>query len=173
MKSKIPEVRIEIKPTKMLPGEIGLFAARALRKGAVIAEAELLGEHFFPWDEYKKCDPVTKKKIKQYCLQTQDGFYAPNDFNWLTVPWNMNHSCDFNVGFDDEGNFVTTRVIKKGEELVWDYGMGISDPKFKLICNCKSKKCRGIVTGNDWKDPEFVHRNKLYLMRELLVRTEN
>ena len=170
MKSKyyINPVLIEIRPSKMLPGEIGLFAACALKKGTIIGDATLLGERFIPWSEYTKNDTRTKKKINQYCLQTIDGFYAPSDFNYMSVPWNMNHCCNYNVGFDKKGNFVTVRQIKSGEELTWDYGMGISNPKFKLVCACKAKKCRNLITGNDWKNSKYLHKNKEYFMRELL-----
>jgi SET domain-containing protein len=162
-------VLIEIRPSLILPNEIGLFTARSLKKGTIIGEADKFEERFIPWTEYKKIDSVTKKKVKQYCIQTPTGFYAPQDFNYLTVPWNMNHSCNYNIGFDDKGNFVTVRNVKKGEELTWDYGMGISDPRFKLECKCNAKNCRKIITGNDWKNIEYMKKNEKYFMRELLA----
>lgn len=168
----VTPIIIEIRPSKMLPGEIGLFAARTLKKDTVIGDANLLGERFIPWSDFKRIDAITKRKIKQYCLQTPDGFYAPQDFNYLTVPWNMNHSCDYNVGFNEKGDFVTVKNVKRGDELVWDYGMGISDPKFKLLCKCGSKKCRKNITGNDWKDSVYREKNKKYFMRELLVEAQ-
>ncbi len=153
----------------MLPGEIGLFAARALKKDTIVAETEKFEEFFHPWAEFKKLDRVTQGKINQYCIQTDEGFYTPADFNWLPVPWNMNHCCDYNVGFDAHENFVTARAVKKGEELCWDYGMGISDPKFKLPCKCGSRICRKLITGNDWKNGAYVKKNKKYFSRKLLA----
>lgn len=166
--AEIRPVMIEIRPSVLIKGQIGLFAARALKKGTIIAEAGKLGEQFHPWSDYKGVDPITKKKIFDYCLKTDEGFYAPKDFNYLSVPWNMNHSCAYSVGFDNKGNFVTTRAIKKGEELYWDYGMGVSYSKYRLKCECKSKNCRKMITGNDWKDKDYRERNKKYFLRELL-----
>lgn len=173
IKSPVAPLVIEIKPSKMLSGEIGLFAARPLKKDFVIAEAEKLEEKLVPWAVFKTIDKITREKILQYCLQTEDGFYVPRDLNYMTVPWNMNHSCSYNVGFDKDGNFVVTRAVSKGEELTWDYGMGISDPKFRLTCRCGSKNCRKIITGNDWKDPVFLGKNKKYFLRELLENAKS
>lgn len=164
----IPKLIIEIRPSKMLVGEIGLFAARSLKKDTIIAEARKLGETLVSWDEFYAADSITRFKLKQFCLQTDKGLYVPRDLNYLSVPWNMNHSCSYNVGFDSVGNFVTVRSIPKGEELYWDYGMGISYSKFKLICQCGSKNCRKLITGNDWKDETFKAKNKKYFLRELL-----
>ena len=161
-------VLIELRPSKILPDEIGLFAARALKKDTIIAHAKRLGERFMPWSAYADVDPLTRRKIRHFCLQTPEGFYLPEDFNYLMVPWNMNHSCDYNVGFDAAGNFVTAKNVRAGDELTWDYGMGISYPKYRLHCRCGSRRCRKLVTGNDWKDPAYRAKNRAYFLRELL-----
>jgi SET domain-containing protein len=160
---------IELRPSKMIKGEIGLFAVRNLKKNNIIAQANKLGENFVTWTDYYKADKKTQLKIQQFCLQTKDGFFAPDDFNYLSVPWYMNHSCSNNVGFDRKGNFITNRNIKNGEELVIDYGLAVSNPDFKLVCKCKSKNCRKIITGNDWLNDSFVEKNKNYFLRELLA----
>lgn len=165
----IPEVNIEIRPSVLIKGEIGLFATRNLKKDFVIAKASKLGERFFPWDAFKKIDKITQNKVRHFCMQTATGFFLPEDFNYLSVPWNMNHSCSYNVGFDSTGNFVTAKNVKKGEELTLDYGLFFSYPKFKLNCKCKSKNCRKLVTGNDWKDAGFMAKNRKYFLRELIA----
>lgn len=171
-RSTLPPLLIEVRPSKMLPGQIGLFATRPLKKDTIIAEGKLFVVRFFPWSGFSKIDPITRAKIKQYCIQTKEGFYAPPDFNWLPVPWNMNHCCDYNVGWDKNDSFVIARSVKRGEELCWDYGMGISDPKFKMECRCKSRNCRKLITGNDWKDKVYVKKNKKYFSRDLLKIAE-
>ena len=164
----IESLLIEIRPSKMLSGQIGLFAARHIKKDTVVAHTKRFKEIFHPWEDFKNLDKITQRKIKQYCIMTKRGFYSPFDFNWLPVPWNMNHSCEYNVGFDKDENFVTVRSIRSGEELCWDYGMGISDENFRLHCKCKSKKCRKIITGNDWQDPIYKKKNLKYFSRRLL-----
>ena len=172
VESMVKPVIIEIKASKMLSNQIGLFAARDLKKDTIIADANKLGEKLIPWSELENIDEITREKTRHYCLDTEEGFYVPADFNYLSVPWNMNHSCDYNVGFDDVGNFVTARDVKKGEELVWDYGMGRSYSGFKMECKCGSKNCRGIITGNDWKNSEYVKKNRKYFLRELLAKAD-
>ena len=165
----IKTLMIELKPSKMIKGEIGLFAARKINKGVIIADAAKMDEHFVSWVAYNKADKKTQIKIQQFCLQTKDGFFAPADLNYLSVPWYMNHSCSYNVGFDNKGNFITTRTIKSGEELALDYGLAISNPDFKMSCKCNSKNCRKNITGNDWLNDSFVEKNKNYFLRELLA----
>ena len=168
MSKTVKAVIIELRPSKILPKEIGLFATRKLSKDYIIASADKFEERFVSWSQWKSIDKITKKKIEDFCMLTEKGFYVPPDLNYLSVPWNMNHSCDYNVGFDSKGNFVTTRTVKSGEELAWDYGMGVSYSKYNLICKCKSKNCRKVITGNDWKDKEFVKKNRKYFLRDLL-----
>src|SRR3989338_9298664 len=104
-KHKVTPVLIEVRPSKMLPGEIGLFAARSIKKDTIIAEAKKFVEIFHPWKDFQKLDKYTQKKVNQFCIQTKEGFYTPLDFNWLPATWNMNHCCNYNVGFDKDENY--------------------------------------------------------------------
>lgn len=170
----VKHLMIELRPSKMIKGEIGLFSVRNLKKDTIIAHADKLSENFVPWNDYYKADKKTQIKIRQFCLQTNEGFFAPDDFNYLSVPWYMNHSCSYNIGFDNKGNFITTRNIKNGEELVIDYGLAVSNPDFKLVCKCKNKNCRKIITGNDWHIEKFVEKNRNYILRDLVpVKKKN
>lgn len=148
---KIPKVLIEIRPSKIVKNFIGLFAVRELKKGTIIGEAKYFKESFHPWKDFKNLDKQTQKKVVDYCVGTEKGFYAPDDFNYMSIPWHMNHSCDGNVAFDKNDNFITIKNVKEGEELSWDYGLTETNPNFKMKCSCRSKKCRKVITGNDWK----------------------
>jgi hypothetical protein len=108
-KRRIARALIEIKCSKTLSGQTGVFALTNLRKGTLVADAELFGEEFRSWKEHILLDNQTKKMIDKYCLGTKEGFYAPFDINWLSIPWHINHSCSGNVGFDEKGNIVTIR----------------------------------------------------------------
>ena len=170
MGKKIIPLIIEIRPSKMLPGEIGVFAARNLRPGTIIGEVGLFinkNIFFINKSEYKKIDAVTRKKIDDYCLGTPQGFYVLKNLNHMSVPWNLNHSCNYNVGFDGEDNFITTKYVKKGSELFWDYGLGETNPNFKMHCKCGSKNCRKIITGNDWKNSDFRLKNLKFMLSGL------
>lgn len=168
MKRKFVEAIIQIRPSKILKGEIGVFAVRNLKKGSVVGATKLLDESlFFTWNEYKKIDKISQNVIKDFCIGTEKGFYAPSNINYISIPWNYNHSCSGNIGFNNNGDFITLKNIKSGEELFYDYGLAESNPNFKMRCNCGSKKCRKIITGNDWKDPIFRKNNYEQMTPEL------
>jgi SET domain-containing protein len=145
--------------SKIIPKEVGLFAVRNFKKGELVAPTDYYKEVYKKHDQIKKMDIDTRRMIRDFCVADDKGAYVLEDFNTISAPWYMNHSCDGNVGFDKDDNFVAIRNIKKGEELTWDYALGETNPKFKMICKCGSKKCRRVVTGNDWKklkDREFM-----------------
>jgi hypothetical protein len=59
------------------------------------------------------------------------------------------------VGFNRSGDFIAIRNISKDKELTYDYGLAESNPTFKMRCKCGSKRSRGIIMGNDWKEKTF------------------
>ncbi|MEK6919178.1 MAG: SET domain-containing protein-lysine N-methyltransferase [Nanoarchaeota archaeon] len=63
----------------------------------------------------------------------------------------VNHSCDPNCGIKNKMQFVAMRDIPVGEEITFDYAMSESTD-YSFVCSCQSPKCRGLVTGNDWKN---------------------
>ena len=54
--------------------------------------------------------------------------------------------------------------IKIGDELTYDYALAESNPLFKMECKCGNTNCRKIITGNDWKDPNFRNRNLKHML---------
>lgn len=86
----------------------------------------------------------------------------------------INHSCDPNVGMDDCITVKAIRDIKKGEEILCDYSFWEADCSWilKSECNCGSRKCRKIITGQDWKkvsssNPRF-HCYAPFLQRRII-----
>lgn len=148
---KIPQALIKIKPSKIIKDSVGLFAIQNLKKGTIIGDAKHFKEKFHPWSAFKNLDKKTQKRIREYCVGTPNGFFAPPNLNYMSIPWHMNHSCDGNVGFDEKGNFVTIKNVKAKGELCWDYGLMETNPKFRMKCFCNTKNCRKIITGNDWR----------------------
>ncbi|MCX5904594.1 MAG: SET domain-containing protein-lysine N-methyltransferase, partial [Proteobacteria bacterium] len=142
-------------------------AVRNLRKGTIIGLCKRLGEALYPWEKYAKLDRQTMRMIDKYCTSTEEGFWGPDDINYLSLLWHMNHNCSGNVGFDEQGNFTTIRYVRAGEELTTDYGLQVSNPRFKLKCKCGSMGCRKIITGDDWKNPVFRRKHRLIMLPEL------
>lgn len=157
MTKSVPEVLIELRCSAI--SGVGVFAVKPIQKGRKIAEglAEREFDSLIPWTKWGKFDKATQEKIWDFCIGTPDGFVPPEnmDFNKLSIEWYFNHSCDGNVGFDADGDFVAIRNIRACKELTYDYGLAESNPGFTMRCNCGSKGCRGTITGSDWKDIRF------------------
>jgi hypothetical protein len=166
-KKSFTKAIIKIAPSKKFGG-VGVFALRDLKEGTKISEERFMGESYFlRYCDFRKVDNETKKVITDFCANSEDGFFMPRDINYLSIPWHMNHCCNGNVGLDKNGNFVTIKGIRKGEELFYDYGFVMSDPKYRLICKCGNVNCRKIVTGNDWKNHDYAKNNYKYFSPEI------
>jgi SET domain-containing protein len=168
MKDKFKKVIVELRPSKITPKGIGVFAIASIKKGNRIFEGICLEDFndLFPWTNFHILPKSTQQKILAFCVGTPQGSVPPEnlDFNNLSIEWYLNHSCEGNVGFDSMGDFIAIKNIKSGNELAYDYGLVESNPDFHMKCMCKSLKCRGIITGLDWKklknDPKkfrFMH----------------
>jgi hypothetical protein len=171
MKKILTRPLIELRPSKIHKGGVGVFAISSISKGQRIADGidEQDYKTLIPWNRFKSFSIGIQKKIMSFCVGTPQGFIPPEDldFNELSIDWYFNHSCSGNMGFNDKGDFVAIRNIKKGEELSYDYGLAESNPKFKMICRCRSKNCRKLVTGSDWKDKNFRSKNGKYMLPAL------
>jgi len=86
---------------------------------------------------YRGTDPAKAGQIPQ---EEQNEYY-------------VNHSCDGNCWYEGDDLLVAMRDIAEGEELAYDYALTEGDSDWILApqCLCGKDKCRGLVTGNDWK----------------------
>lgn len=163
MNESFPPVIIEIKASKMLPGEVGLFAMRDLPKGQIINDASLIREQLYSLEIYRSLDDITRRQVDKFVTVAYDGFFCIPNINYMPTSFYCNHSCDPNVGFDGHDNMVLIKDVKAGDELCIDYAFSITNPDWKLECHCGSSKCRKFITGNDWKNPEYFNANKDYM----------
>lgn len=69
----------------------------------------------------------------------------------------LNHSCDSNLWFTDGWCFTARRDISAGEELTFDYATG-ETYALQGACRCGSKDCRGIISGQEYKNEDFQKR---------------
>lgn len=169
MRVVFPKVVIELN-SSVIDG-VGVFAVSGFDERERIAEGIHEGEYrrLISWNHFAAYDDDLQEKIRAFCIGTPEGFLPPDklDFNRLTIEWYLNHSCDGNVGFDEHGDFVARRRIRKGEELTYDYGLAESNPRFRMRCRCGTVSCRSIITGDDWKDSEFRERNLSFMLPRL------
>jgi SET domain-containing protein len=70
----------------------------------------------------------------------------------------VNHSCDPTCGLAGQIVVVALRDVRVGEELTFDYAMCDGYPEVLFRCECGSQRCRGEVTGDDWRRPDLQQR---------------
>ena len=125
---------------------MGLFSSEPILAGdivftfgGVLAKLE---------DRYSgKYLPSTFAGIAEEIVICEDS-YGQKDFSDY-----INHSCEPNLGMDDCLTVVAISDILPDTELTYDYAFCEADPNWNLkaTCNCGSKKCRVMITGNDWR----------------------
>ena len=124
----------------------GAFATKKIRKGQRIIE--YLGKRM-PWEAASEDpdDPHT------FLFGLSDGDTVinaaidGNDARWI------NHSCEPNCEAVEERNRVfiyALRDLQPGEELFYDYGLEIDEPRTaemekQFQCFCGAKACRGTL----------------------------
>lgn len=140
---------ISPKTEKLLPSKIdkfGFFTKEDIKKGEIIAIKSgcLISR-----------DDLVKKsaRVQEARMQIDDDLYlAPASEEEVESSMiYVNHSCEPNLGVSGQIVFVAIKDVKQGEELTVDYGTAFTD-YLNMECNCGAKDCRGIITGNDWKD---------------------
>jgi hypothetical protein len=169
--SRPPRVLVELRPSNVHRGGVGVFAVPSISAAQKIADGIREEDYadMIPWSSLASYDADVQKKIMDFCIGTPEGFIPPEnvDFNKLSIEWYLNHSCEGNIGFNEEGDFIAIKTIESGEELTYDYGLAESNPNFVMTCTCGSTTCRKTITGNDWKDKDFQVRNRMYMLPRL------
>ncbi|MFW6233477.1 MAG: SET domain-containing protein, partial [Nanoarchaeota archaeon] len=126
----------------------GLFAKKNIPKNTKILQygGELINKKesekriLNTYDEAEE-DP---ERGENYVFDLNDKYDIDGDFDWNLAKY-ANHSCDENAEFteiDGEIWIVSSRDIKKGEEITIDYGYGIEGHE-DFPCKCGSKNCVG------------------------------
>ncbi len=104
---------------------IGVFAVRDIPKGCRNMFSGEMGE----WTTVQRAEVAAlpqhaKDLVENFCLYDEDNYFLPaQGFKAIDLSLFLNHSAEPNViSIDDGAYFETTRPIKKGEELLVDYG---------------------------------------------------
>lgn len=134
------------------------FSSKVHGLGAKAKELILKGETVFVYGGII----VPKTEILEYRERlgeigipiSDDFFLVPTSHEELEVEGIMNHSCEPNVGFKSQIEFVTIKDIQPGEELFLDYAFYESSTD-EFICSCGTSQCRGRVTPKDWMKKEL------------------
>lgn len=142
----------------------GLFANKPIIKGEIVV---IRAGHIITKEELFKHKDV----IRDSDLQISDNSYiAPlsqKEFN--NIMTFVNHSRNPNLGLLGNIIFISMQNIEAGQELLLDYAM-FDNNNDQFICNCKSKNCRKIITGRDWKKKDLQNKYGNYFSSYLLEK---
>jgi SET domain-containing protein len=131
----------------------GLFAARPIPAGDVIA---IRGGHIVPKDVALRIDATLGGYSHPI---TDDFFLAPLDASEVPdVVAFFNHGCAPNIAPVGQIVFAASRDIAEGEEILCDYCTIVCYSEYRLDCRCGTPQCRGLVTGDDWRQPALRAR---------------
>ena len=141
----------------------GIFAKTGIKKGSVLI---VMGGYVLTIEDDNNLRGVVADKpieISDYF------FFGPRKVSDLDLmPQHyINHSCDPNVGFKGQVFMVAMKNIKKNDEIFYDYAMVMNPDKrsnsyFKMNCLCGSKKCRKVITEDDWEIPQLQKKYNGY-----------
>jgi uncharacterized protein len=155
--------KTEIKPSS-IEGK-GMFAKEEIKKGEVVF---IKSGHIV---DKKTLDSLKDIAADSEQQLTDDFFLAPLSTEEMVETMGyINHSCEPNVGLLGNIVWVAIRNIEKGEEITIDYCTHQGNPDYQMACNCKLSNCRGIITGNDWKNKDLQDKYGKYFSSYLLER---
>jgi hypothetical protein len=92
------------------------------------------------------------------CVQVDEDLYLWTGGAMLSPADLVNHSCEPNAGLADEVTIVAMRDIAAGEEICIDYAMCDGSQYDEFSCLCGTRRCRGRITGEDWRIPDLIER---------------
>jgi SET domain-containing protein len=147
----------------------GIVASKEIKKNTKIIQ--YIGEKVTK----KEGDRRSEQRIKKYLNKKNMGSVYIFELNkrydidgspLYNKARYINHSCDPNCEVDIIKNEIwisSIKLIKKDEELNYDYGYPFDEDDFNdHICKCGSSKCIGyIISKDDWpKYRKFLKMNK-------------
>lgn len=133
----------------------GVFATRFIPKGTIL---------------YVKDPLEIEVSPEQFdCMDTQyqtitDWFSYIDERGYRIVSWDIakyvNHSCESNSISTGYGFEIATKDIDINEEITDEYG--IFNLPIPLNCRCGSRKCRKVISGDNWDvyGPAWEKRSK-------------
>jgi 8-oxo-dGTP pyrophosphatase MutT (NUDIX family) len=145
----------------------GLFATSVLTAGTVVAR---LGGRLVDTGVMRELVADATAHLSAYV----DTITVLEDLHLVLPPRRPvgygNHSCDPTLWHTDAFTLAARRDLGLGDELTVDYATQTAEAAFELACRCGSTRCRGRVTGADWRRPELQERYGEHWVPALLAR---
>jgi len=129
----------------------GVFARRTIRKGTCIIEYR--GERISMREADRRPDSDPANPYHTFLFELNDGRVIDAAVRGNAARW-INHSCAPNCEpFEDDEDRVyieALRTIRKGEELAYDYKLGVrgyisAKMNAAYACRCGASRCRGTM----------------------------
>lgn len=135
--------KFELRPSKIIDGEVGLFSLREFKSGDVVVEHSNWDEsNLIGWEEFGELDVATKRQLIFFCYKDERGIHAPQDINKINIGYFSNHSCNPNLIPNDSDDFIAKRDIHINDELTIDVEALMEKTIFEFDCKCGDVKCR-------------------------------
>jgi uncharacterized protein len=144
----------------------GLFAREAIARGELVV---VKGGYVFDTATLRELE----KSLGPAEIPVADGLYIGPVARWERdggMIWS-NHSCDPNIGVQGQIAFVAMRDIGAGEELTHDWAT-TDDDTYEMRCRCGAARCRGLITGQDWRRPDLQDKYRGYIAWYLLRKID-
>ena len=138
----------------------GLIAAKDIKKGTKIIE--YTGKLISKKDSQENPKFDNEKRI--YLFEINKRYDLDGDFRFNTARL-INHSCNPNCEVAGKGLKLwieSTKDIKKGEELSYDYGFSFDEDFKNYPCRCNSSNCCGYIVRQEsrWRIKKYIEINK-------------
>ncbi|GEM_PF-597468 len=140
---------IQVKKDSVIEGA-GLVADRLIPEGDVLFRFDDINP---PAHLHELVDWPPQRRIRflAFAIQIGEDDYA---FRQGDIKF-INHSCDPTGWWSGYGTLIARRDIHPGEEITYDYSTSDITLKYRMECLCGTESCRGIVTNQDYLDPDF------------------
>ncbi len=129
----------------------GLFATAPIAAGTVVARLD-----------GRRVSTFELRRILDGASSYVDTIAIDDDLHLILEPGQPihfgNQSCDPTLWHTDASTLVARRDIAAGEEITVDYATQTTEPGFRMECRCGSYGCRGVISGDDWRDPAWQER---------------
>lgn len=108
---------------------IGVFAVRAIPKGVnPMRTWHAVDEIQFTHKELKGLPKGVRKELDMFCYYNREVMHIPSvGMNTMNMAVYLNHSKKPSVKYLKNGQLVTLKAVKSGEELMLDYDISFGE----------------------------------------------